>query len=261
VSELNVNIASDTKELIIRNGHAKVLKEPNKINLEGDIRTVKAFLDKRKAQSGQFSQEFSQEFHVDTTGPQAGCCPGLQRVKTCRAVVIADKEKGTIQLQLDPENFYGALVTGTLEESSELDIFSVNKQQTFSREALIQLIRFNRIYFPDQTEHAALLVAFTKFSAKTYIELEKENDTRGNASGLFKKVVNSNVPLNFKLRMPIYKGQPKETFTVDICIETTAHGVLFYLESVDLKERLELRKDEIFIEQLEACTDFPIIYK
>jgi hypothetical protein len=262
VSELNVQIDGATKELVIRNGNAKVLKEPTKIIIDGDIRSVSSFLAKRKNQSivGQFSNELTNEFHVDQQANNS-CCPGLQRVKPCRSIVIVDKEAGTIQLQLDPENFYGAIVTGKLEESKELGIFQINEAgATFSRESVIQLIRFNKRFFVDHTQHATLLQAFQKFSAKVYTELEKESDTRGNASGLFKKTVNSNIPLAFAFRIPIYKGQPPVTFTVEIGIESD-RGVTFYFESAELAELMEIKKDEIINAELQSCEDYPIIYK
>ena len=47
---LKVDVGGDTKELIIRHGEAKPIKEPEPLVITGDIRTVYEYLQKRNIQ-------------------------------------------------------------------------------------------------------------------------------------------------------------------------------------------------------------------
>lgn len=237
-----INLASSGDTLVIREGQALPLKEPQIISLSGDINSVGEFLAKR-IKEGQ------------ATGV------GLQAVWDVQAVVITDKEASTIELLLDPENFYGAKIKGTLEESKELGIFLINKEHEFSREDLIKLFRFNRLHFSNEEKADALVKSLQKFSGSAYVDLVKEDDTRGNLKASIDKRVNTGIPESFELNIPIYKGQPKEKIEVSICLDIIGTRVSFWFESVQLVELLEQRKDEIFAKQLEACSQFPIINK
>lgn len=237
-TEINVNTHDGV--LTIREGQALPLKEPNKIVLEGDINSVGEFLEKRTKETDGFSSQI---------------------IEPIQAVVITDKEAGTIELQLDPENFYGTIVKGTLEESKELGIFQINQERELSREDLIKLFRFNRIHFSDPLKADALIKSLQKFSGSAYVDLVKEDDTRGNLKIGVDKRVKTGIPESFELNIPIYKGQPKERIEVEICLDITGTRVSFWFESVQLVELLEQRKDEIFAKQLESCKGFPIINK
>lgn len=237
-----IKIEANRETLTVLSGSAMPLREAQKIVIAGDIESVQRFLAKR---------------YLDETKGK-----GLQEIDFEKSVILVDKENGTIQLLIDPENYYGSSVTAKLELSNEMGLFEINNGVMFTREQIIKTLRMNRIYFPDKGQHAALSAAFQKFSAKVYCDLEKESDTRGNLKTIFDRTVQSNVPLCFKVEMPIYKGQPKENFSVDILIEPQANGiVLFYFESVELAEMLEARKEEIFANQLQGLEAFPIINK
>lgn len=267
---LEVNVTSYGNALEVRTGAAAVIREANKINITGDITAVQNFISKRTvidsidvANTMRPVEKLDvfktvELLSKDKSYVQAS---GHQVIDAAIAVVLVDKEKNTITLDMDPQNYYGTTVTGQLLEAPELDIFAVNEQKSYNREQLIKLIRFNRSFFVNEGDHDRLLSAFQKFSVKTYMDYDKEDDTRGNAAMNFKKTTQSNIPLSFVLEMPIYKGQKNERFSVDICIESTGSSVAFYFESVQLSDLLKTRKDEIFANELKACTHFPIIYK
>lgn len=242
MEQLKVDVNGDQKELTIRTGQAPQIQDPQAIKLRGDIMSIKAFLDKRYG-PGREGYE-------------------LQKVDRNRAVVIADKESLSILLRLDPQNVFGTEVVASLSISDELKEWRINSSTQFTREELVKKIRFNRRFFADALKHEELLYAYMILNITGTTELKAESDNRGNREAAFKKAINSqNIPTEFVLKMPIYKGQPEETFRVEVCLEATDASVRFWFESVELEELLVKRRDEIFEDQLKHCSDFVIINK
>lgn len=228
-------------ELTIREGKALELKPPEKIEISGDIRTVRFFVEKRKGIS-----EFTDS---------------LQEIDPDRAVVIVDKSNLSIALQLDPENFYGAKVTGSLSFAPELEQFCINKNRLFNREELIKLIRFNKIWFPDAEAHDKLLKAYQAFTATVNANIGKTSDTRGNVENAYKKTVETNVPDSFVLNLPIFKGMEKRLFRVEIAIDSTDASTKFWFESVELNDIIQIESEAILNKELESCADYVVIWK
>ena len=229
-------------ELTLREGVAVEplpLKEPQIIKISGDIHSTSQFLNARP--SGFSSQ------HVDKD----------------RALVTVDKVARTITLQLDPENYYGATITGKLEPSTELQPFKINQESRFDRQQLVTLIKFNRLYFEDKNQHAALLAGLYKLRIKSETEIQQEKDNAGNKRNLLdvKTVDDNGFPRLFTLTIPIFKGFPAQKIEVEICFEVLNGAVSFWLESIGLKEVSDSSVDEIFNTELASCDGFVIISK
>lgn len=238
MKELNVKIENGTQELEIRTGSALEIKPPQSISISGDINTVANFLVKRDEDNGGF---------------------GTQEVDKTKIVVVVNKKERSIKMQLDPENYYGATITGTLELSDELKKFTINEPQTYNREQLVKFIRFNRRFFENPDKHQTVLDSYQSFNVQAHLELTQNSDQRGNKTNLVTKKVTTGLPEDFILFIPIFKGQQKETFRVEICLDVTDGGAKFWFESVELAELIEARQDEIFTEQLKHCTQFVVI--
>lgn len=235
---VNLKLESLTgNEIIIREGVALEQKEPQKIELTGDINTISSFLKNR------------------------GDGYDLQKVDKSKAVVIVDKENMKILLKLDPQNFYGTTVTGSLELSQELKVWSINQSKTFKREELVQLIKFNRLSFDNPEQHDKVLKAYMAFEAKTDSELKASNDTRGNKAASISKNVSTNIPTEFILLIPVFKGKEVMRFRVEICLDVTDGGARFWFESTELHELINTNRDIIFNEELKAAEGFVIINK
>lgn len=224
--------------LTVLEGKALERKAPEKINISGDIKTVSNFLNIRK-----------------TTGS------GLQSIDLSKAIVFVDKKKQTISLELDPEDFYGAKITGTLEKSDELAPFCINQNKTFTKEELVKLIKFNKLFFDDAAKHAEILLAFQKVSSTVNIRANESNDDRGNKERAFVKDVTTNAPTEFILNIPVFKGFEHSRFRVEICLDVTEGSARFWFESIELHEIIQTRIEEIFNSQLESAKGFVIINK
>lgn len=229
-------------ELIIREGKAQdplPLKEPQIINISGDIHSVANFINNR--QSG-----FS-----------------LQAIDKNKAIVTVDKSAKTIVLQLDPENFYGATISAKLEESDELKQFGINKGARYDRKRLVELLKFNRLFFEDKNEHARVMAGLYKLRVKSETEIQQERDNQGNRKNLLevKTVDDGGMIKEFHLTLPLFKGFSNQNITVEICFEVLNGDVSFWLESIGLKEAMDAAVDGIISEELKYCEGFVVVYK
>lgn len=240
MEKIELKLDGVTSELVIREGEAQSplpLKEPKIININGDIHSVANFIKSRE--SGFSSQAINKD----------------------KAIVVVNKDGKIITLQLDPENFYGATVTAKLEQSEELKQFGINIVKRYRRQALVELIKFNRIYFQDKTNHALILSKLQKLRIKSSTEIEQEKSNQGSKRNLIDVSVidDGGLPKEFNLTIPLYKGFPAENITVELCYDLLDGDVSFWLESVGLKEVMESQIDGIFEEELKAAEGFVII--
>lgn len=229
-------------ELIIREGKAQdplPLKEPKIIHISGDIHSVANFIKNRE--SGYESQAIDKN----------------------KAIVTVDKSAKTIVLQLDPENYYGATITAKLGESDELKQFGINKGSRYNRKSLLDLIRFNRLFFEDKVQHSQVMAGLYKLRIKSEQEIQQEKDNQGNKRTLHdvKTVDDGGMVKEFNLTLPLFKGFSNQNITVEICFEVLNGDVSFWLESVGLKEAMDAAVDGIISEELKSCEGFVIINK
>ncbi len=229
-------------ELTILEGKALEQKPPQKIVLKGDIKTVASFIAKRNDKN-QFETA------------------GFQWINPDRAIVEVDKEKMEIALHLDPEEYYGPVISGSLSTAPELEQFFINKNKLFNREELIKLIRFSKIWFADAEAHDKLLKAYQAFTATVNANIGKTSDTRGNVDSSYKKTVETNVPDSFVLNIPIFKGMDKRRFRVEIAIDSTDASTKFWFESIELNDIIQVESQAILEKELESCSDYVVIYK
>lgn len=239
MEELNLKIEQpQSGELIIREGQALPLKEPVKISITGNIKAVGNFLKCRDNNSSLW-----------------------QKIHSNQAIVLVDRNKMTIRLSTHPNDCYGTEITGCLELSDELLKFAINTDKTYDKQALVKLLRFNGLYFDDKEKHSALLAAYQSFSANANTDIKDDSDKRGNKIANFQKKVTTNIPDDFILNIPVFKGMPTMRFRVEICLDVTDGGARFWFESVELNEIIISERDKIIDAELAFCKDLVIIEK
>lgn len=237
--ELAVNNVNG-EPITILEGKALEEKAPVKIQIGGDIKTVSAFIAKRKLTDDA----------------------GLQAINDDRAIVIVNKEELSICLYLDPEDFYGTEIKAKLEMEPELLKSGIETGRKFSQQELIKLLKYGKRWFADSAAHEALLLAYMKLDVRVSADLTNNApDGRGNRSNSFEKKVTSNVPEDFILLIPIFKGQEPKKFRVEICLDSTDGSTKFWLESVELAELIQIESETILRKELESCSDYVVIWK
>lgn len=242
MENLKLTLTGDQKELTILEGTAAEplpLREPIIINISGDIHSVANFIKNRE--SGHSSQAIDKN----------------------KAIVTVDKYGRSIKLQLDPENHYGATIIGKLEQSHELGQFNINTSQRYSRKSLLDLLRFNRLFFEDKNQHALVLAGLYKLRIKSETEIQQEKDNQGNKRNLLdvKTVDDGGLVKTFNITLPLFKGFSPQNISVEVCYEVVNGDVSFWLESIGLKEAVDASIDGIFQEELISAEGFVIINK
>lgn len=242
MEKVDVNIQPLGNILELRTGAALPLKEPLALIYPGNIKSVKAYLDKHK-DAGVQDKNF---------------------IDPHNAVIAVNKEDMTIKLLVDPQSVYGTVITGKIDESEELKAWGISiggsNVTMYNREQLVKMLRFGKIYFPNKQNYQALLDAYMKFAANVNTKMSASDDTRGNkAANMEKKVDLTGLPESFVLELPIYKGENKIQFTVDICCEATDANVKFWFESVELRELLEKERDRILEDELKGLDDTYVV--
>lgn len=237
----NLLDAPEGAVLTIMEGKALTPREPVTTKITGDIRSVAEFLKKR------------------LEGPAAG--NELQQIDKGDAVITVNEDGMTILLEVDPNNPFGTTVLGKLEYTAYLEQFFINQKHTFTKKEMTDLLKFSKLLFENPDQHEKLLKAYQTFDFSAMIKASQEEDSRGNRSMSLDKKIKTNLPDDFILRLPIFKGQGPEKFRVEICYDTSDASIKFWLESTELHDLIEQRKIEILIEQLAPFQDFVIIYK
>jgi len=239
--EIKLDVKLEGNELIIRTGEAVKplpLVEPRKLQIRGDFRAVGQYLNGRKD----------------------GNTDNLQQLALVKdAIIFTDREELSIKLITNPNDSMSTEVIAKAQRSEELGKFGINDGTKYRRDELFKLVRMNRIFFADYQQHSDLLSALKSFKAQTSGNTALETDLRGNKNLAYQKEVKSNMPETFKLNIPIIKGEQKETFNVDICLEESDGTASFWFESPELNELMTKRVEEMFSRELAHCEGFVIV--
>lgn len=184
LTEMNIE---DGKDMVIRFGDALPLKEPKYVSIHGTIDAPARWVEKRK-----------------------------DDIVSADAHILVDRDRMTITLNTDENNFYSDQIVGTLTLSTEMQEFGINTGEYMSCFDMADRIKQLRTYFETQQEAMKLVTELRNFKAKIDKELELSDDKRGNQKIMRAQTVESNLPKSFKVNMPIFKGTEKRTFEVEV---------------------------------------------
>ncbi len=221
------NIAPGMNEVIIREGAApKVLdpKAPVKMNVNGTINAPFEYLTKR----------------IDCINQ-----------KECH--IIVNREKITIELVVNESDEYTrGTIAGTLQYHPKFEEFGINTGKVWSPFDFAMFCKMNRAFFADKNVNMSLVSACKNFTAKVNNQIERAAQENGNRTDNFAQVVNSNLPEQFTLSIPIFKGGKKEDLVVETFAKIDGRNVAFVLLSPGAEETLEDLRDKAIDEQLNA---------
>lgn len=219
-------------EIILRTGEALEQMPPRCVNIIGVIDTPSKWLEKRADSIDQ---------------------------KQC--YVIVSREEMGIGLYIKEHDHYQDTVKGKLIVSPEFKKFGINEGNYITGLQLSDLIRMNRSYFEDKNKAAELVTIMRNFKGKVTTELESSDDKRGNRTALVRQVVEGNQPPSFDITIPLFKGQPKQTFTVEIDIDPdTLQATLVSPEAQEIMdETRDALMDSVLEDIANLCPNIPII--
>jgi len=219
-----VTVEEGVKELIIREGKANDIHIPNPIEIgELTIECVREYLSKKGIEE--------------------------EEIKNSYVWYSTEGEKPFIQIFYAVRREKPDLVHGCLVIDSDLKKFGINSGTTLSTFDLANFIRLHRHFFESKEKAMSLVKELQNFKAKVDKEIENANDNRGNAHLMIKQKVISNVPLDFTLFLPIFKGLDKIAIKCEIDIN--ASDLSCSLVSPDLKELFQVESERIIKHEIE----------
>lgn len=190
----NEIILSDLKlssnELIIREGEALKAVEPIRVNIIGTIESPFKWLEMKKT-----------------------------AINVIDCNILVDNDKGQIKLTVNEKNVYSDTILGVLSLHPDFVKFGINSGEQITSHDLAEKIKMYRSCFKDKDTAMKLVKDLRNFTAKVNKELEAFKDDRANYALKKSQVVETNLPASFILVVPIFKGQPKESFEVEINID------------------------------------------
>ncbi len=203
-----------TKEIIIREGEALPVKEPLPVSITGQIDAPARWLEKR----------------AGIINPEA-------------AHVLVCREKLAISIIIEEKSEYRDRIDGVLQLSEEMNKLGINKGIYITSFEMSDLIKRNRTYFENTQVAMKLVTELRNFKAKVDKEIEASDDKRGNRRMLAAQVVESNLPENFTIEIPVFKGQAKTKIQVEV--EVNPDDLTCTLVSPEANDIVQKERDSI----------------
>lgn len=135
-----------------------------------------------------------------------------------KAHIIVNRDDMKITLIINEDDAYiRGKVEGTLEYSRIYKELGINSKKIWRPESLAQFLKINRAFATDKAENMRIVSALKKYEGKVEQSIKRGADEKGNRSASFiQDVAESNLPEEFKMRIPIFSGGDY----VDIVVET-----------------------------------------
>lgn len=226
---IHVKLEGEQKELSIYTGKALEKQLPKKVHIEGAINAVSEYLNTRTP-------------------------------KPSTDYVLFSRSKMRIEYVGDEKNPLGTTVIGLLTMNPDLEKLKINDDNTTKGPTeMSSFLKRHRSFFVDTEECMKICTALNNFNAKVNQELEKADDKRGNYKSVVEKTVTSNVPESFKLRLPIFSGDKPSVFNVEICFDVSDASVVCWLESADLFDLKNSKRDELIDREVKLISKMGLI--
>lgn len=208
-------------QIVVREGKANDVKEPKPLNIVGNIDTPTRFIGNRK-----------ENFKHDT------------------AHIEVERENYYMTLFIDEESPYRGAVTGRLEVTDDFKKLGINDGEYVSNFDMADRIKKNRTLFESREAAMKLVSELRNFKAKVEREMELSDDKRGNVNIRKNQAVDSNIPEALKVHLQIFKGQPAETFEVEV--EVNPNDLSMTLVSPEANDIIRDQRDIIINRQLDT---------
>lgn len=230
MSKENIKLKKGTEEVIIRKGDAAKIREEKIVNLSGVIGAPAEFWGKRKKKHPLV------EAHIEYS-----------------------RDSRMITLVTDEKDHFGGSVIGKIEDNPDLVNYHINGTSTFGVKELLKFLRMRRSHFAERDEHVKLISNLSKFKVKVATEIENSGNDRGDVTKIMEQKVQSDLPLDFKLNIRVFKGMEKREFTVDILFNVQDNQTSLWFESPELAEIQDKMVDAAIDNELKVFKELVVI--
>jgi hypothetical protein len=207
--EIKINVAGGTSELVILSGSAEPIYHDKSIEVkDASIAAVHEFLVKK----------------------------GIENDDVVNSKIEFSYSDLFLNLYYSIRRRNPDTIKGVLKLHPDLKKFDINGSKTYNTFELADFIKMNRHYFENKEYAMKLVSELRGFEGKVRQDLEAKADTRGNSKMVINQVVESNIPAEFILVLPVFIGQEKVRLTVEINITSDFSCSLI---SPDLKQLID----------------------
>ena len=177
--------------------------------------------------------------------------------------IIVNRDEMSILLvfnETDPH--YQGMVKGQLTYHPDFEKWKINEGKGWNHDELAEFIKMNRSCFKSKNDAMKLSGELKNLKIKVDKEVEASNDNRGNVKVLAAQtVIDSSIPKSFLLNVPVFKGQDKQEFEVEVYVNPNNFQVT--LVSPDANDIKDAVRDNIINEEIEKieqiAPNIPII--
>lgn len=206
-NNIKLEILGDNKELILRTGDAPDnFKVRKGIRVSGTIGLPLAHLEKIT------STLFESQHRLFLS-------PGDMMVVD-ESYLTIDRDKMVIVFVEQAGKEFESSYTGKLAFDPDFLSFGINNNEvSYSPLKLAEKIKMSRSFFENKSDAMRLVSDLINFEAKVNKEVEAKADERANRRVLLAQTVNTNLPENFRMKVPIFKGELAQIVEVEIGID------------------------------------------
>lgn len=226
-NETQIN-REESKEMVIRKGDALPLREPQKVVLHGTLSAPAEWIAKR----------------IKTVNPLA-------------CYVVVNREKMTITLTMDEQNYYGAVIEGGISISEEMKTLGINSGTYLSASDLSDLLKMNLACFENRQSAMTLISQLKNFKAKVTKKIEDSSNTRGDYDVRVSQAIDDcNLPKVITFFVPLLKGAEKSKIEAEVYINPKDYTVT--LVSADAKADIANMKNKMIddvIDRIKKVSD------
>lgn len=147
--------------------------------------------------------------------------------------------KKSIKLIVGENIANNIVVTGQAQLFKDFVDLGINSKTTYTLSELATELKFKGCYFKDRDAHLKLLSNLQNFKIKVEQDFANSNDFKGTAANSKATKIMHEIPLDFKLSMPVILGQSSVDIDVEVCIDATNGSVQLWLECIQLKNDMD----------------------
>lgn len=215
----NISIA-DGNELNIRTGALPEIQVRQSFCFAGDIGTVYNYLMER------YDDEVAEN-----------------------GVLLVEKEKNSISLEIDPKNKQAGSIRGRLTVAKEVALLGLEKELGFE-DFRKHIKRLRRLFASDEAFNS-LMHSLNNFRAKATIEIENVKDNRGGLKNSVERIADTDLIVGFSVLIPLFYGEGEIRLEIDLNYDLQGQSLIFWLECHKLTEEMEVYSFARINEELE----------
>lgn len=232
MDKLEVKLEGDQKELIIREGAAPKVRQPNGYTIDTTPAGIIDFYLKRK-----------------------------ESITASNALLkIMDNDRSALLVVNDTIDDEKISITGKIRANKDITDLGINSDKFWSAKELELALRRRPHLFTDSEHYANHMNRFRDFNAEVSRNIQDKDSQRGNAVKSRESNVKHNLESNITLKISPWSDAEARTYTVDIMVKEEAGEARFYLECSQLLVDQEDIASEILKKVEVSLAELPILH-